>query len=341
MVNNLHIPSSIASTPSSASSLASAAALNKSMQVFSAFFYGTSSLLIMFVNKYVLTSEKFPSFMALALAQYVATIIILQFLKLTRKTQFPDFSWAVVLKVFPLPILFLLNSTTGLGGTKFVSLPMLTVLRRFNIFLTMVLEYFVLGVTSSPQIKLSVMMLIGGAIIASIGDLSFDLLGYIYIFVNNLCSAFSGVLLKKKLDAKDLGTIGILYYNSLLSIPFILLYFILITPDEWTACRLYPGWSSSWFVFMFVLNAIMGLILNYSLFLCTHYNSALSTTIVGCIKNIFSTYAGMVFGGDYIFSWANFVGLNVSVFGSLYYSYVKHIEQSKPSLLPTALQRGS
>jgi solute carrier family 35 protein len=80
--------------------------------------YGAASVLIMFVNKFALTVYGFPSFTALGLAQCVATVAAVYLMKLFRVIKFPDFDPSVIQKLFPLPIFFILNLLSGLGGTK-------------------------------------------------------------------------------------------------------------------------------------------------------------------------------------------------------------------------------
>mmetsp|Transcript_27483 Transcript_27483/g.26293 ORF Transcript_27483/g.26293 Transcript_27483/m.26293 type:complete len:394 (+) Transcript_27483:132-1313(+) len=88
-----------------------------------------------------------------------------------------------------------------------------------------------------------------------------------------------------------------------------------------TKIFMYDGWNKSDFLSLFIFAALLGSVLNYSIFVCTTINSALSTAVVGCLKNVVTTYIGMLIFPDYTFNWWNFIGINISIAGSLYYTY--------------------
>ena len=54
--------------------------------------------------------------------------------------------------------------------------------------------------------------MIFGAMVAALNDLAFNLAGYTYILLNDVCTAGNGVVTKKKLDAKDLGKLNINFF---------------------------------------------------------------------------------------------------------------------------------
>ncbi|CEF59483.1 PLAT/LH2 domain and DENN domain and RUN domain and Triose-phosphate transporter domain and dDENN domain and uDENN domain and Lipase/lipooxygenase, PLAT/LH2 domain-containing protein [Strongyloides ratti] len=288
----------------------------------SAIFYALTSIAIVFVNKILLTNLKFPSFIWVGIGQMAATILILYIGSFKGTYTLPKCDSSIVRKIFPLPLIYLVNLITGLGGTQKINLPMFTVLRRFSILITMILEFMLLKVRPTFAVKVSVFLMILGSIVAAINDLAFDTYGYILIFVNDLCTAANGVYMKKKLDAKELGQNGLLYFNALFMIlPTVV--FAYLTNDTQKLVEHYTTDDITMSIIIcFLISCVCGFILNYSLVLCTHYNSALTTCCVGTLKNLFVTYVGMFSSGDYVFSLANFIGVNISVTGSLLYTYV-------------------
>lgn len=299
----------------------------------SGIFYGVASFLLTVVNKTVLTSWHFPSFLILSIGQLAAAIFVLYLGNYFRIISIGKFNRNMPKRIMPLPLFHLGNMVTGLGATQTISLPMFTALRRFSILLTMILEFRILGVRPSISVQISVWCMIGGAIIAAVDDLSFSIIGYAYVMVANCMTAAYGVYIKEKLDTIDIGKYGIMFYNSLLMIiPAIILAWL---TGDLVAAYTFLHWKNPAFLSQFLCSCFMGFVLTYSTFLCTQYNSALTTAMLGCFKNVFVSYVGMYIGGDYIFTYLNWIGINISILGSIYYTYIifyenrrKHVTQN-------------
>ncbi|XP_020827344.1 nucleotide sugar transporter SLC35D2 isoform X3 [Phascolarctos cinereus] len=290
------------------------------VKLLSALFYGTCSFFIVLVNKTVLTTYSFPSPLILGIGQMATTIVILYVSKLNKIIQFPDFNKTIPVKLFPLPLLYVGNHISGLSSTSKLSLPMFTVLRKFTIPLTLFLEVIILRKHYSLNIIVSVFAIILGAFIAAGSDLSFNLEGYIFVFLNDIFTAANGVYTKQKMDPKELGKYGVLFYNACFMI--IPTFVISISTGDLQQATEFSHWRNILFITQFLLSCLLGFLLMYSTVLCSYYNSALTTTVVGAVKNISIAYIGILFGRDYIFSVLNFIGLNICMGGGVMYTFL-------------------
>ncbi|XP_063769813.1 nucleotide sugar transporter SLC35D2 [Pseudophryne corroboree] len=292
---------------------------SSTVRLLAALFFAVTSFLTILANKTVLTAHRFPSSTFLGVGQMVFAILILYVGKMKGIFTFPDFNREIPRKIFPLPILYIGNNLTGLSSTKNLSLPMFTVLRKFSIIFTLILEMLILRKRYSLSVSLSVLAIVLGVFIAASFDLTFSLEGYTIVLLNDLFTALYGVYIKQKLDYKELGKYGLIFYNAIFTI-LPTLTFTLLNGEFQTAIH-YSEWTSAAFVFQFLLSCGLGFVLLYSTVLCSYYNSALTTTVVGALKNVSIAYIGIFISGDYSFSWLNFLGLNICMAGGMAYSF--------------------
>ncbi|KAF6149091.1 hypothetical protein GIB67_018669 [Kingdonia uniflora] len=132
------------------------------------------------------------------------------------------------------------------------------------------------------------------------------------------------LVLVEKSGAEDgLSSVEIMFYNSLLSLPVLL--FLIIATGEFpnSVSILFDKTSSLAFLAVLIISLVMGIVLNYTMFLCTIINSALTTTIVGVLKGVGSTTLGFVLLGGVQVHALNLSGLIINTAGGLWYSYAK------------------
>eukprot|EP00948_MAST-09A_sp_MAST-9A-sp1_P002857 g2857.t1 len=213
----------------------------------------------------------------------------------------------------------------------------MTAVRRFAIWFTLLLEGYILARWPSYQVRASVWLMVFAGMLSGIFDANGTFLGIVVLMLNNLLTAAYGVLASKILDGnlkRDLGKEGVLCYSALISLCLMIPYEILFT-DDFSRCAdfLYDNDLGFGFYFFVFFSGIGGMLLNYTQYLAIEATSATTQSVAGCAKNAVVAYLGVLgVGGDYVFTWPNFLSLNLSIVATFWYTKAKLDEKARKGL---------
>ena len=300
-----------------------------------ALLYGGCSLVLVLSNKICLTSFSFPDAIVLALSQCVTTISVLLTGFFFGKLEL-EFSGSMFKTLSTLCFVNALNIGSGLIGTKSVNIPMFAALRRLSIFLTMVAQAVILKQKPSGTVQFSVFLMCGGAALAAIFDLSFNLFGYSAILFSATSTALSNVMTKSYFQKTKTSKWNMLLYNNLVALPVFII--AVYARGSWQKVYHFHEWDNPMFASAFFTSSVLGIILQFTILYAIQVNGALALTVTGLLKNVLSSYLGMLgIGGDYTFTWLNFLGINMSMVGGMLYSRAKyHDVKTKPVVEPVS-----
>lgn len=164
-------------------------------------------------------------------------------------------------------------------------------------------------------------LIIFGAFVAGSRDLSFDTYGYAVVFVSNITTAIYLATIARIGKSSGLNTFGLMWCNGLVCTP-ILVFWTLVRGDlELTIS--FPYLFSAGFQAVMLCSCILAFALNYSIFLNTTLNSAVTQTICGNLKDLLTITLGWVLFGGLPFDLLNVTGQALGFVGSAFYAYLK------------------
>jgi solute carrier family 35 protein len=166
-------------------------------------------------------------------------------------------------------------------------------------------EYIVLKKRQSIPIVISVVFIAIGAIVAGMGDLEFSFIGYLLGMLSCISQAGYLLFVAKKEEETGMSTFSLLFYNSAISLPFVVL--MIFGTGELSGVLAYPRlfdfdflvrgfkctniytfvvtgqltYHDYWSKLVLLGSSLLGSFLNYAIFLCATVTSPLTLTVSG------------------------------------------------------------
>lgn len=296
------------------------------------FAYGFASLAMVFLNKAVLL--QYTHSMTLLALQQAATAFLIYFGGKLKIVAVRGLEWRTSKKLLALSLFYNANVAFALASLRGINIPMYIALKRLTPLTVLIAGFFFGKAKPSGKVSLSVLLTALGVIIAALGDFSFDPMGYTMALTSVFFQTAYLVLVERSGGDDGLSSTELMLYNSILSLPFLVIYIIGTGELAVAGPELLAKMESLDFSAMVTLSLIMGIVLNFTMFLCTIVNSALTTTIVGVLKGVGSTVLGFVLLGGVDVHGLNVAGLVINTLGGILYSIVKYREKKARKQFP-------
>mmetsp|Transcript_22189 Transcript_22189/g.69271 ORF Transcript_22189/g.69271 Transcript_22189/m.69271 type:complete len:318 (-) Transcript_22189:49-1002(-) len=278
--------------------------------------YLVASLVMTTSNKYAASVWRFPSSSLLLLAECAATAGMLR--AASEYGRYKPWSAQILRHLPALTAAKAVNMYLSFMAMQRTSIPVYNVLKRLNPVFSLLVDRVVRGAQANSGEQLGVLLICVGTLSTGVGDLEFDLVGYVVATVAAVGQSLYIVLSRHASDkVTGLGHVDLLFYTSFFNL---MIFGPLATLDVDAVLRFCeaPG-ELRRVLCLSPPYIVMGAILNFTTFWCTTVNSPLATGVSGSFKGVLSTAIGVAFFGAQL-TVLGWVGLVLSALGGFVYS---------------------
>ncbi|KAI9044839.1 TPT-domain-containing protein [Aspergillus affinis] len=280
---------------------------------------GLSSSVILF-NKWVLFSAKFDFPLFLTSWHMTFATVMTQILahftdKLDSRHKVPMTPVTYTKAIVPIGIMFSLSLICGNLAYLYLSVSFIQMLKATNAVATL-LATWAFGIAPANMRTLgNVMLIVVGVVIASFGEVKFDMFGFLIQIGGIIFEALRLVMVQRLLSSSEFKMdplVSLYYFAPACAVTNGVVTYFYELP------RLTMGDINNLGVATLVANALVAFLLNVSVVLLIGKTSAVVLTMAGILKDILLVVASMVIFLDPV-TLQQFFGYSIALAGLVYY----------------------
>uniref|UniRef100_A0A1D1Z9U0 UDP-galactose transporter 1 n=1 Tax=Anthurium amnicola TaxID=1678845 RepID=A0A1D1Z9U0_9ARAE len=290
----------------------------------------TFNVTVIVMNKWIFQrlDFKFPlsvsciHFICSAVGAYIA----IKLLKLKPLIEVdPEDRWR---RIFPMSFVFCINIVLGNVSLRYIPVSFMQTIKSFTPATTVILQWLVWRRHFDWRIWASLVPIVGGILLTSVTELSFNMLGFCAALFGCLATSTKTILAESLLHGYKFDSINTVYYMA----PFATM--ILAVP----AMLLEGGGVVGWFfthesigsaVIIIFSSGVFAFCLNFSIFYVIHSTTAVTFNVAGNLKVAVAVIVSWLIFRNPIPS-LNAFGCAVTLSGCTFYGYVRHKLSQRP-----------
>lgn len=292
--------------------------------------YSTCSVSMILLNKLVIDTYHIDFPMGLLVLQNGCALLLVALLKSLRLVHYPDFDKNVAKKWLPLTILFVAMLYTSMKSLKIMSVAVQTILKNLAIILTALGDQYLFGKKVTLPMYAAFGLMVVGSYLGSVGDRWVTAAGVFWTFMNIFFTVAYVLYMKRLLGdvSREIGRYGPVFYNNLLSLPFLLPSCIATLPELGAAIVD----SSAGAKLCLLLMILVGSVMTFASFWCMKVTSPTTYSVTGALNKIPLAVMGVFIFG-HVPSAVGWTGIVVALSGGLWYTLLNR-PPPKPKELP-------
>ncbi|TMW82952.1 hypothetical protein EJD97_003693, partial [Solanum chilense] len=226
-------------------------------------------------------------------------------------------------RIFPMSFVFCINIVLGNVSLRYIPVSFMQTIKSFTPATTVILQWLVWRKSFEWRIWTSLISIVGGILLTSITELSFNTLGFCAALFGCLATSTKTILAESLLHGYKFDSINTVYYMApyatmILALPSLLFEGAGVVEWLYTFPSVVPS------MLLIFLSGVLAFCLNFSIFYVIHSTTAVTFNVAGNLKvAVAVTFSWMIFHNP--ISAMNALGCGVTLVGCTFYGYVRHI----------------